>query len=953
MSQPVLERPGRRRRSVATLAVAALVASGAGVVAAAPAGAIPVPSAGALAQMFSGTLQTAGGPVDVSSLLGLAPVGAVSPGGEGPNLGPISRNVLMALQGDLSGGSALLGQGGIVDMQAVNQVAGALPDGSSFAAVGSVTDAGGLAGVANPTSIDLESLLGQVPALQSGLSTLKLTLGSIAAKATQTAGGVQSGQYDITGGQLSFANLDLANLVDTVTQALAPVQQAVNGLAGSNALGGSPGGLLTAFNSVPLVGSLLSSIGAGNLTQAASVTSNLQSAVAPLLANPFTSPDGSVSLDPVTGLFTADLAQLAGGNLGSLPANTDLLSAGLLSSLVTQVVGLVNNLVTAIENAVTSAIGSAPVSLTSVGSNGLLGLLGSSMNVSLTGTLGQVLNGTAPITQTLTLLGLPVSLDALSTLTALAAPVLNLLNVSAVPDFSSLLGSGLQTPATGPLTDALNAVTQLLGIDINKQSTGLDGVFTQIAMVLKLLPGDPLAILNLGSASVGPNAPNLVAPSVSALSPVRGPAAGGQIVTVTGSNFLAGLTTVTVGGTTIPAGQVNVVSTTQLTFTTPAHAAGAVSVTVGNAVGSSAAKTYTYLPKPAIRALYPASGPSTGGKVISITGTGFVPGATTVKFGSSTVAAGSVTVTGTTRLTLKTPKRAAGSVSVTVTTPGGTSSAKTYVYRAAPAVTSLSKTRGATAGGRSLTIKGARFVGGQTAVWFGTTLVRAAAVKVTSSTSLVVTTPAHAAGSVAVKVMTPGGTSNAKSYRYVAGTRLAVKETKLSVTRGSTSGGSRVVVSGAGFVPGTSSVRIGTTVIPAALVTVVSPGTLWFLTPARSAGTVSVRVVNGKAVSTARAFRYVTPSAALSAKPAISSPRSGASTVAPAPFVTGTGTPGATVTVTVDGVGYCTAGVNAGKAWTCAGTSPLLRGKHYVTASQKASGRAQSRQASRVTLTVG
>jgi hypothetical protein len=69
-------------------------------------------------------------------------------------------------------------------------------------------------------------------------------------------------------------------------------------------------------------------------------------------------------------------------------------------------------------------------------------------------------------------------------------------------------------------------------------------------------------------------------PTLTGVSPASGTAAGGTAVTITGTGFLAGQT-VSLGGT--PARGVTVVSSTTITATTPAHAAGAVDVVVSNA----------------------------------------------------------------------------------------------------------------------------------------------------------------------------------------------------------------------------------------------------------------------------------------------------------------------------------------------------------------------------------
>jgi hypothetical protein len=81
-------------------------------------------------------------------------------------------------------------------------------------------------------------------------------------------------------------------------------------------------------------------------------------------------------------------------------------------------------------------------------------------------------------------------------------------------------------------------------------------------------------------------------PTISSINPNGGSISGGQSVTITGTNLLG--TNVTIGGITI-AGPVTTATT--LTFTTPAHAAGAVDVTVTGINGSvTASSGYTYFP---------------------------------------------------------------------------------------------------------------------------------------------------------------------------------------------------------------------------------------------------------------------------------------------------------------------------------------------------------------------
>src|SRR5260370_526215 len=117
------------------------------------------------------------------------------------------------------------------------------------------------------------------------------------------------------------------------------------------------------------------------------------------------------------------------------------------------------------------------------------------------------------------------------------------------------------------------------------------------------------------------------APTVTSVSPSSGAAAGGTAVTITGTNFVTGATA-TFGGT--GATNVVVVSATQITATTAAHAAGAVNVVVTNPDTQSGSLTngYTYVAAPTVGSVSPSSGAAAGGTAVTITGTNFVTGAT-------------------------------------------------------------------------------------------------------------------------------------------------------------------------------------------------------------------------------------------------------------------------------------------------------------------------------------
>ena len=157
-------------------------------------------------------------------------------------------------------------------------------------------------------------------------------------------------------------------------------------------------------------------------------------------------------------------------------------------------------------------------------------------------------------------------------------------------------------------------------------------------------------------------------PTIAGVSPSSGSTLGGTTVTITGTN-LAGATAVTFGG--VPAASFTPVSATQVTATTPAHAAGAVDVAV-TAPGGTANSTggFTFVtPIPTVSAVEPGAGPAVGGTDVTITGTNLT-GATAVTFGG--VPAASFGVVSATQISATTPAHAAGAVDVEVTAPGGT-----------------------------------------------------------------------------------------------------------------------------------------------------------------------------------------------------------------------------------------------------------------------------------------
>ena len=119
-------------------------------------------------------------------------------------------------------------------------------------------------------------------------------------------------------------------------------------------------------------------------------------------------------------------------------------------------------------------------------------------------------------------------------------------------------------------------------------------------------------------------------PVISKLVPKKGPAVGGNEVTIRGTNMLEAAT-VRFGG--VESGGIVADTATSVTAIAP-PGAGLVDVTVTTVDGTSelvSADHYTYS-QPSITEVSPGSGPIAGGTEVAVTGSGFMPGAGQTEF---------------------------------------------------------------------------------------------------------------------------------------------------------------------------------------------------------------------------------------------------------------------------------------------------------------------------------
>ncbi len=352
-------------------------------------------------------------------------------------------------------------------------------------------------------------------------------------------------------------------------------------------------------------------------------------------------------------------------------------------------------------------------------------------------------------------------------------------------------------------------------------------------------------------------------PTVSNVSPDKGPEAGGTSVTITGTNFNEAAT-VRFGSSN--ATSFEVVSPTSITAVAPAGA-GAVDVRVSTSGGTSAtgsADKFSYVPPPTVvTGIASPVGQTTATLNATVNPNGGEVSDCKLEYGPTASYEKSVPCTpspgsGTEPVAVSAPLKNL-SVNTTyhfrivATNTDGTSKGEDQTFKTlpnAPTVSNVNPNAGPTAGGTSVIITGTNF-SEAAAVKFGSN--GATSFKVDSPTSITAVSPAGA-GTVDVTVTNPGGTSatsSADDFSYVALPTVA----KVSPDKGPTAGGTSVTIIGTDLSEATA-VEFGST---KAKVTADSETSITAVSPA-GAGTVDVTVSTAGGTShtsTADQFSYV------------------------------------------------------------------------------------------------
>jgi hypothetical protein len=348
-------------------------------------------------------------------------------------------------------------------------------------------------------------------------------------------------------------------------------------------------------------------------------------------------------------------------------------------------------------------------------------------------------------------------------------------------------------------------------------------------------------------------------PSLTQISPAGATAGGaGLTLTVTGFNFISG-SVVKWNGTPLATTYVN---STQLTASVPASLIalpGGAEVTVVNPGGGvSGARPFSIAPvRPTITSLSPASIPAgitTPSFTLTVNGTGFVAGQTSVEWNGAPVP---VMVSSPTQLTASVPGNllaSPGTASITVSILGVYSAPATFtITPGAPVVLSWVPSA-VTAGGPAftLTASGNHFVSGSVVQWNGSPLTTT----FVSATQLQAAVPASliaAPGRAVLTVLNPGGAvSNAVQLSITGPVPQILSLTPPSATAGGPA--FTLAVFGFGFLSGATLMWNGSPVPT----TFHSPTDLSATVPASlivAPGSASLAVVNpGGAASTAFTF---------------------------------------------------------------------------------------------------
>ncbi len=318
------------------------------------------------------------------------------------------------------------------------------------------------------------------------------------------------------------------------------------------------------------------------------------------------------------------------------------------------------------------------------------------------------------------------------------------------------------------------------------------------------------------------------APTLTSINPASGSRLQTLNIVFTGTNFIPGVSTVDFGGTDIRIDSITVTSPTQLTAKITIQSAavmGPRDVSVVNPApggGISEKRTFTIAnnPVPTIATLNPTLGARLGRVDVVVTGTNFITGVTSVDFGPGIVANQTV-INSSTQLTATISIGAAAatgarSVSVTNAAPGGGTATKTSAFTVqnpVPTLTSVTPTNAQQLETKNLVFDGSGFINGVTTVNMGTgiTVNSQTVVSDTQITASITVTTGAAIGprDIWITNLSPGGGSAVLTNGFVIGNNPGPVLSSVTPATGRRLETLNLVIRGANYVSGVTSVDLG------------------------------------------------------------------------------------------------------------------------------------------------
>ena len=576
---------------------------------------------------------------------------------------------------------------------------------------------------------------------------------------------------------------------------------------GTGTLGGTPGAGTNATYSI----SFTAANGVGsNAVQSFTLTVNPSATLPPTLTNisPASGVTGTSFGVTLTGTnFIVGLTTVKSTANGISVSNVNVASATQLTAtfaIVATAVKTNSSISVTTPNGTSGGINFDiyhPPTLSSIAQNN--GVAGTAVNVTLTGTFfrtpitvglsgtgitvsNTVVQSATQITATFTIaanasvgpqnvtVNNPGGTSNAVTFTVNKAPAITSANtatfVVGTPGMFSLTATGFPTPSlseSGPLPSGVTFVDNHNGTGTlsGTPAAGTAGVYS-----ISFTAANGVGSNAVQSFTLTVNAATQ-SPVLNNISPTSGQA--GKVVTpvtLSGSN-LTGATINPLNGIAIS----NVVATASqvtATFTIAANAPlGAQNVSVTTGSGTSNAVSFTVLAAgtpPTLTLLSPSRGPQGKGTNVTLTGTNFVTGQSTLNVTGASVVASNVIVVSSTKITatLTPAANATGTAQVSVTTPGGTSGAQSFDIYLRPTLTGISPMSGARGANVSVTLTGTNFRIPQDLGISGGG-VKIVNIVIVNSTTLTVTfqiTAGAATGIRTVFTFNPGGSTNTVNF---------------------------------------------------------------------------------------------------------------------------------------------------------------------------------------------